>query len=111
MDVTDIMNADLVEAQPASGVYINGLFMEGARWSVEENCLAESLPKQLFAAMPVMHIISCTVDQIKTEGVYPCPIFMTPIHGPTFVFAGPLRTKVDHRKWILAGVALVMQPD
>jgi len=111
MDVTDIMNPETVESQPSSGVYINGCFMEGARWSTEENSLAESFPKQLFAPMPVMHVISCTVDQIKTEGVYTCPIFMTTIHGPTFVFAGPLRTKVDHRKWILAGVSLVMQPD
>ena len=109
MDVTDVMNAETVEAQPESGVYINGLFMEGARWSIEDNCIVESLPKQLFAQMPVVHVVSCTVDKVKTEDVYTCPIFMTTIHGPTFVFAGPLRTTVDHKKWVLAGVSLVMQ--
>ena len=89
MDVTDVMNAETVEAQPESGVYINGLFMEGARWSIEDNCIVESLPKQLFAQMPVVHVVSCTVDKVKTEDVYTCPIFMTTIHGTA---CAPART-------------------
>ena len=46
-----------------------------------------------------------------TEGVYTCPFFMTAVRGPTFVFSGPLRTVDDEKKWTLAGVALLMQPD
>ena len=33
------------------------------------------------------------------------------MRGPTFSFAGPIRTAVDLNKWTLAGAALVMQPD
>ena len=36
---------------------------------------------------------------------------MTAVRGPTFVFSGPLRTVEDEKKWTLAGVALLMQPD
>ena len=58
--------------------------------------------------MPMIYVIAVTVDQLKTEGVYQCPIFMTTIHGPTFVFAAPLCTTVPAHKWILAGVANIM---
>lgn len=44
-------------------------------------------------------------------GRYICPFYSTTVRGPTFVFAGPLRTAVDPNKWILSGAALVMQPD
>jgi len=111
MDVTQIIEPSTVECQPDSGTYVHGFFMEGARWDVEENCLTESKPKELYPTMPVIHIIAVTVDKIVTEGFYACPIFGTTIHGPTFVFDGPLRTKEPPHKWILAGVALVLQPD
>merc|ERR1712151_527281 len=111
MDITSMVNASTVECQPDNGTYVHGLFMEGARWDLEEDCIAESKPKELYPTMPVMHIIAVTVDMVKEGGVYECPIFGTTIHGPTFVFSGPLRTKVDPNKWILAGVALVLQPD
>lgn len=111
MDVTKVTDHTTVEDQPESGTYVHGLYLEGARWDMEENTLADSKPKDLYPVMPVIHIIPVTVEQVKTEGTYDCPIFMTTIHGPTFIFSGPLRTIVDHKKWILAGVSLVLQPD
>ena len=110
-EVTDVLDISTVEVQPERGTNIHGLFMEGARWDIASNCIAESFPKELHPVMPMIHVIAVTVDQLKTEGVYQCPIFMTTIHGPTFVFAAPLRTTVPAHKWILAGVAMVMQPD
>jgi dynein heavy chain len=110
-DVTDIIDPDAVESQPQTGTYIHGLFMEGARWDTTNHSIQESFPKELYPVMPVIHVTSVTADKLKTEGVYQCPIFMTTIHGPTFVFAAPLRTLVPASKWILAGVSLVMQPD
>ena len=36
------------------GVFIKGLFMDGARWSREHNLIAESIPKFLTDPMPVV---------------------------------------------------------
>ena len=111
---TQTMQTDSVEAQPEEGTYVHGLFIEGAGWDLEEDCIQESKPKELYPAMPMVHIRAVTVevsDALDQSKIYTCPIYMTTIRGPTFVFSGPLKTRNDPKKWVLAGVALVMQPD
>merc|ERR1711988_200551 len=133
-EVTDVMDIASVESQPEAGVYIHGLFMENARWdseapgvpdeleenqgitSVDPGSIVDSKPKELYPVMPMIHLTARVVDDavpqdIKVKGRYICPFYTTTVRGPTFVFAGPLRSNVDPNKWILAGAALVMQPD
>ena len=75
------------------------------------NTICDSTRMELYPQMPMMQVFGYTVDTVVTEGVYTCPFFMTTVRGPTFVFSGPLRTVDDEKKWTLAGVALLMQPD
>ena len=109
-EVTD-KTFEQVTAQPDEGTYVHGIFMEGARWEVAENCIAESRPKELHPPMPVMHIIGVTSDQVVTKGVYICPVYTTTIRGPTFTFEARLRTQHPTSKWTLAAVCLLFQPD
>ena len=100
-----------VQSQPAEGTYVHGLFMEGARWDGETGVIAESRPKELHPPMPVMLVKGVTKEEEVVDGVYTCPVYTTTIRGPTFTFAAPLRTDRPAREWVLAAVALVMQPD
>ena len=47
---------DEITVPPVTGVYIYGLFLEGAGWSKTHGRLIESKPKVLFELMPVLHI-------------------------------------------------------
>eukprot|EP00326_Haptolina_ericina_P033955 CAMPEP_0181237030 /NCGR_PEP_ID=MMETSP1096-20121128/38526_1 /TAXON_ID=156174 ORGANISM="Chrysochromulina ericina, Strain CCMP281" /NCGR_SAMPLE_ID=MMETSP1096 /ASSEMBLY_ACC=CAM_ASM_000453 /LENGTH=717 /DNA_ID=CAMNT_0023332319 /DNA_START=18 /DNA_END=2171 /DNA_ORIENTATION=+ len=100
-----------VSGQPDEGTYVHGLYMEGARWDKTNNVITDSLPKELHPSIPVLHIMGVTEDEVVTKGVYICPVYTTTIRGPTLTFNAPLRTDRPSHTWILAAVALLMQPD
>jgi len=39
---------------------------------------------------------------------YQCPVYVTEDRGKTYVFPAQLKTKVNSRKWVLAGVAILL---
>lgn len=39
---------------------------------------------------------------------YQCPVYKTEQRGPTFVFCAQLKTKSPPARWIMSGVALIM---
>ena len=38
--------------KPEDGVYIHGLFLEGASWNIDSHVIAESNPRELYILMP-----------------------------------------------------------
>lgn len=47
---------DDIKEPPAEGVYIRGLFMEGARWNMNLMIVDESIPKILYDEFPSVSI-------------------------------------------------------
>lgn len=62
---------------PRDGAYIDGLFLEGAKWDTVVNSLVSSTLKELFHEMPVIHIKATTKDKQELRHVYECPIYKT----------------------------------
>lgn len=54
-EVTKWLKDDVL-APPTEGVYIHGLYLEGAAWDKRNMRLSESKPKVLFELMPVIRI-------------------------------------------------------
>jgi len=105
-----------ISSPPDSGVYVRGLYMDGARWSAEKHSVDEAMPKLLFAEMPIIHVIPSEDFSVDPTD-YECPVYKvlsrrgvlsTTGHSTNFVcwIRLPSNTDVDH--WIRAGVALVL---
>nr|XP_060500991.1 dynein axonemal heavy chain 9-like [Panthera onca] len=107
-DVTKKNREDFRSA-PREGAYIHGLFVEGARWDVQAGVITEAKLKDLTPPMPVMFIKAIPADKQDSRSVYPCPVYKTSQRGPTYVWTFNLKTKEKASKWVLAGVALLLQ--
>jgi len=108
--------ADLARP-PSYGVYIHGLFLEGASWEEgkgdDEGYIADSRAKELRPPMQVGHIFSVQLSQMDWAKMYHCPVFVTAQRGATFVVEVNVRMDPDddERRWILAGAALLLTSD
>uniref|UniRef100_A0A7S1LLN3 Dynein heavy chain C-terminal domain-containing protein n=1 Tax=Alexandrium catenella TaxID=2925 RepID=A0A7S1LLN3_ALECA len=98
---------------PEDGVYIYGLFLEGARWDRGLTQLEDSRPKELFTELPPMWFLPLK-DRRPDPLDYRCPCYkvlsrrgtlLTTGHSTNFVLYLELRTDQSVGKWIKAGVA------
>jgi len=108
VEVTKKTKDDLGGA-PREGAYTCGLYMEGARWDMQNGHIAESNLKELTPLMPVIFIRAVPVDRKETKNIYDCPLYKTKSRGPSFVWTFGLKTKGKPAKWVLGGVALLLQ--
>ncbi|XP_073435796.1 dynein axonemal heavy chain 9 isoform X2 [Dendrobates tinctorius] len=107
-DVTK-KNREDFSSPPREGAYVHGLFMEGARWDTQTSVITDARLKDLTPGMPVIFIKAIPVDKQDTRNVYACPVYKTRQRGPTYVWTFNLKTKENPSKWVLAGVALLLQ--
>jgi dynein heavy chain len=61
--------------KPPDGVYIRGLFLEGARWDAKEGSISDSLPKQLYTELPVIHLDPMQHRPEVEKDIYRCPVY------------------------------------
>ncbi|RXM98274.1 Dynein heavy chain 12, axonemal [Acipenser ruthenus] len=52
----EVLPLDTSNTAPEDGVYIHGLFLDGARWDKKNGVLSEQYPKVLFDPIPIMWI-------------------------------------------------------
>jgi len=111
-EVTKKMDVAEISAPSRDGAYISGMYLEGARWNVQNGLLESPKPREMFSLLPVVNckpgIISDKPYGSGTGSSYSCPVFQTTQRGPTYVFSAGLKTKYPPGKWVLGGVALIM---
>ncbi|XP_074223450.1 dynein axonemal heavy chain 11 isoform X1 [Camelus bactrianus] len=94
---------------PREGAYLHGLFMEGARWDPQSGTIADARLKEIRSAMPVIFAKAIPVDRQETKHTYECPVYKTKTRGPDYVWTFRLKSKEKTARWMLAGVALLLE--
>ncbi len=97
-----------INAQPAEGVYIHGLFIEGAGWDRKNIRLTESQPKVIYSLMPVIHVSATNSTDEGDPRLYRCPVYKRPRRtDQNYIFDVELKTTQNPDYWIMRGVALL----
>ena len=115
-EVTHYRDHTEILSEPDQGVYIHGLFLEGASWELAENdgYLVEQKQKELHPRLPVIRVVALTKEELNMTDKYKCPVYYTTQRGETYVFTAHLKMDSDESqesKWILRGVAAILNED
>ncbi|KAM4740016.1 dynein axonemal heavy chain 8-like [Anableps anableps] len=99
---------DEITAAPTEGVYVYGLYLEGAGWNRKNIHLVEPPPKLLFTPMPVIHMFAIRSTSPTDPKLYACPIYKKSRRtDQNFITAVTLPTILPPDHWIMRGVALL----
>jgi len=107
---TDVQKkmATEIEAGCKDGAYVCGFFLQGCRWDISGGQLDRSKPREMYCPMPVIQCKAVPNDKLEDKGVYKCPVYKTEQRGPTYVFMAQLKSKVSPARWVMSGVALLL---
>ncbi|XP_078069648.1 dynein axonemal heavy chain 8-like [Mustelus asterias] len=106
-EVTKLMR-DEIKIPPPEGVYIYGLYLDGAGWDRRNIRLTESTAKVLFTMLPVIYIFAINSTAPKDPKLYICPVYKkTQRTDLTFITTLCLKTVQTPDHWILRGAALL----
>jgi len=113
--VTKIFDEKEITKRLDQGTYIQGIYLEGAKWSLENDCLDYQNPKELVTQMPLIQIIPVEANKLKLRGTIKTPVYITQLRknamGKGLVFEADLKTNKHISHWILQGVAMMLNID
>ena len=115
---------DEIESPPLDGVYIFGVYLEGAKWDISSSQLTDMDRGSLFFRMPVIWLepvkFETVEERLQERNPYHCPLYKTSTragtlsttgHSTNFVTTLYLPSEKDSDHWVRRGAALLTQLD
>ncbi|XP_078792424.1 dynein axonemal heavy chain 2 isoform X2 [Oryzias latipes] len=99
---------------PMDGVFVWGLFLEGASWDTKNSCLVEPTPMQMVCPVPPIHFKPVKKRKKPSKSMYLCPCYYYPVRAGkgSFVVGVELGSGAETPEhWIKRGTALLMSLD
>lgn len=99
------------------GAFITGLYLEGAKWNIEKQCLMEPEVMELICFMPVIHFKPIPKRLKPPAGIYECPCYYYPkrqggVGRDSYMLRIDLKTGDQPSEfWVKRGTALLMSTD
>ena len=113
--VTKHTQKEQITQKLVDGCYIIGLYIEGAAWDVENQCLIRQPPKVLVQELPIMQIIPVEANKLKLHGTIRVPLYITQQRrnamGVGMMMEADLDTGEHPSHWVLQGTALMLNTD
>ena len=101
-------NKDEIKSKPPEGVYIHGLFLEGASLDKRTGKLVESKTKFLYEQMPVIYIYAINTASEKDNKLYSSPIYRKPGRKEVnYIGSIDFESDINPKHWAMRGVALL----
>jgi len=119
-NVMPIYTTDQVNARPETGVYMHGLFMQGARWDEKKKCVDDSFAGVSIAEFPIIWLEPILDEDLKLDKQFTCPLYKTSVragelsttgHSTNFVMYLAIPTEKEQEYWIRRGTALLCMTD
>lgn len=111
----DTADPQALQGAPEEGIYIHGLFMDGAAWSFDDMAIDDQEFGTMFVSTPIINFIPWQ-DKKPNPDKYRCPIYKTSVragtlsttgHSTNFVLAIEVETLMDPSYWTLKGAAML----
>jgi len=105
---TQITNIVYIFTLLFAGVYVYGLYLDGAGWDRRNAKLIEPTAKVLYTLIPVVHVFATNQEKPKASNLYECPVYKKPRRTDlTYIFPLGLKTNKNPDHWTLRGVGLL----
>jgi len=65
--VTGFVSESEITERTPTGCFIQGLYLEGASWDLDESALSKPIPKQLVYELPILKVIPIEAQKLKLQ--------------------------------------------
>jgi len=113
--VKDTDDPEEMEEAPEEGIYVHGLFMDGAAWDYEDMVICDQEIGTMYVKFPVVHFIPYR-DKKPNPEKWAAPLYKTSVragtlsttgHSTNYVLSLEVDTEEAPSYWILKGAALL----